>query len=360
MLKKLLVFYLLFVAAHLHAAHVVFRFDDSTMSADSVTMRVLHIFQEKQVPISIGIIPCDSNELPFEVTDSVYLSMLQSSNIEIALHGFNHANINNGGEFGTIDSLETDRRIRMGKAILESKLGKEIVTFIPPFNSINKYVPAILQNYSMYILSSNMYDYSYNSSIQYYPETLDKFLIRKGFFLAAVDAIENAHKNEICVLMFHHYDLENEKSWIRLNNLLESCVANPNVELHTFRSLYESGIYSNYQRYRANQFKSGAQKYFLHDGVLHTTWLCWMVHMLNALFYALVPLVALLMGWCVVRRKKVRLSKSVVTVSVLLSLAFFMLAMLQMSGPLTLLAMDVVVSVIGLVIYFVIVSVKSR
>ena len=359
-MRKIVLILILLVAVHLHAAHVVFRFDDPTMSADSVTMRVLHMFHEKQVPLSIAIIPCDSDELPFEVTDSVYLSMLNSPKIEIALHGFNHANIYDGGEFGMIDSLETDRRICMGKTILESKLGKEIVTFIPPFNSINKYVPTILQNYGIYILSSDMYDYSYDSNIQYYPETLDRSLARKGFVSKAVDAIENANKNEICVLMFHHYDLECEKSWIRLNNILDSCVANPNVELHTFRSLYESGIYSNYQRYRANQLKSGAQKYFLHEGVLHTTWLCWMVHVLNALFYAFVPLVALLIGWCVVRRKKVRLSKSVVTVSVLLSLAFFTLAMLQMSGPLTLLAMDVVVSVIGLVIYFVIVSVKAR
>ena len=359
-MRKILLLFILMLTVHVHAVHVVFRMDDPTISADSVTMRVLHMFQDKQVPLSIAMIPCDSDELPFEVTDSVYFSMLQSSNIEIALHGFNHANINNGGEFGTIDSLETDRRIRMGKTILESKLGKEIVTFIPPFNSINEYVPAILKNNGMYILSSDMYDYSYDSNIQYYPETLDKSLAKKGFVSAAVDAIENAYKDEICVLMFHHYDLECEKSWIRLNNILDSCVANPNVELHTFRSLYERGIYSNYQRYRANQLKSGAQKYFLHEGVLHTTWLCWMVHVLNALLYALVPLVALLIGWCVVRRKKVRLSKSVVAVSVLLSLAFFMLAMLQMSGPLTLLAMDVVGSVIGLVIYFVIVSVKSR
>ena len=173
-MRNILIFFLLLIVGRAHAISVIFRFDDPTMSADSVTMRVLHMFHEKQVPLSIAIIPCDSDELPFEVTDSVYLSMLNSPKIEIALHGFNHANIYDGGEFGMIDSLETDRRISTGKAILESKLGKEIVTFIPPFNSINKYVPTILQNYGIYILSSDMYDYSYDVNIQYYPETLDK------------------------------------------------------------------------------------------------------------------------------------------------------------------------------------------
>lgn len=336
-MRKIVLILTLLVAVHLHAVRVVFRFDDPTMSADSVTIRVLHMFQEKQVPLSIAMIPCDSDELPFEVTDSVYFSMLQSSNIEIALHGFNHANINNGGEFGSLDSLETDRRIRAGKTILESKLGKKIITFIPPFNSINKYVPTILQNYGMYILSSDMYDYSYDGNIQYYPETLDKSLARKGFVSAAVDAIENANKNEICVLMFHHYDLECEKSWIRLNNILDSCVANPNVELHTFRSLYESGIYSNYQRYRANRLKSGAQKYFLHEGVLHTTWLCWMVHVLNALFYALIPLL-LLIG---VSKRRSYYRNTIYAIVAFGCVAFFILAFFNVLGPLKLLGVDI-------------------
>ncbi len=336
-----------------HAVHVVFRLDDPTVAVDSVTMRVLHMFQEKQVPLSIAIIPCDSDELPFEVTDSVYFSMLQSSNIEIALHGFNHANINNGGEFGTIDSLETDRRIRMGKTILESKLGKEIVTFIPPFNSINKYVPKILQNYGIYILSSDMYDYSYDSSIQYHPETLDKSLARKGFVSAAVDAIEHAHMDEICVLMFHHYDLECEKSWIRLNNILDSCVANPNVELHTFRSLYESGIYSNYQRYRANQLRSGLQKYCLHEGVLHTTWMCWLVHLLNALMYALLPLL-LLVGWYS-HRKPLWL-----IVAILGCLSFGGMALWSVMGPMKLLALDMAYVVIVWVILWIVVRIRCK
>ena len=87
-MRKIVLILILLIAVHLHAAHVVFRFDDPTMSADSVTMRVLHMFHEKQVPLSIAMIPCDSDELPFEVIDSVYLSMPNSPKIEIALFPF--------------------------------------------------------------------------------------------------------------------------------------------------------------------------------------------------------------------------------------------------------------------------------
>ncbi len=322
------------------AVKVVFRLDDPTISADSVTMRVLHLFNEKEVPLTIAMIPCDSEEHPYNVTDSSFLKELQKPNIEIALHGYNHANINQHGEFGSLDLAETNRRVKLGKEILETQLDKEIVTFIPPFNTINKYVPhAMLQN-GLYILSSDMYDYSYEYGIQYFPETLDKSISRKGFISAAVDAIDNAWDDEVCVLMFHQYDFQNEVVWQRLSNVIDSCIANPNVELYTLRSLAESGEYSDWYRYRANQLRSGLQKYFLHDGVLHHTWLCLFVHILNALLYAMIPLL-LLIGWY--RKRKLLYLVAAICGSVL----FSALALLQLVGPIKLLALDVVyVSVI--------------
>ena len=338
MLKKLLVIYLLLVTVHLHAVNVVFRFDDPTISAaDSITLRVLRLFDEKQLPLSVAMIPCDSNELPFEVTDSIYFSILQSSNIETALHGLNHDNINGGGEFGCIDSIETERRIRLGKTILESQLGKDIVTFIPPYNSINRFVPKVMLNNGMYILSSDMYDYSYDNQIQYFPATLDKDLDRKGFVTGAKEAIDNALDTEICVLMFHVYDFKEEASWEKLEQLLDYCLMHPNVELHTFRSLYENGERLSYNRYRANQMKSGLQKYFLHKGVLHTTRLCWFVHILNALLYALIPLL-LLIG---IGKMRSYYRNTIYAIVAFGCVAFFMLAFFNVLGPLKLLGVDI-------------------
>jgi peptidoglycan/xylan/chitin deacetylase (PgdA/CDA1 family) len=334
-MKRIIFLLILFLnVLHIFAVKVVFRFDDPTILGDSITMRVLHLFNEKEIPLTIAMIPCDSAERPYTLTDSAYYEALQKPNIEIALHGYNHANINQHGEFGSLDLAETNRRIKLGKEILETQLDKELVTFIPPFNTTNKYVSqAMLQN-GLYILSSDMYDYSYEYGIQYFPETLDKSIGRKGFVSAAVDAIDNAWENEVCVLMFHHYDFEDEVAWQRLSNVIDSCIANPNVELYTLRSLAESGEYSDWYRYRANQLRSGLQKYFLHDGVLHHTWLCLFVHILNALLYAMIPLL-LLIGWY--RKRKLLYLVAAVCGSVL----FGALVLLHMLGPLKLLALDV-------------------
>lgn len=345
-MKRIIFILILFLnVLHIFAVKVVFRFDDPTISADSVTMRVLHLFNEKEVPLTIAMIPCDSAEQPYNVTDSAYIKELQKPNIEIALHGYNHANINQHGEFGTLDFPETNRRIKLGKEILESQLEKEIVTFIPPFNTINQHIPlAMLQN-GMYILSSDMYDYLYEYGIQYFPETLDKSLAKKGFVAAAVDAIDNAWDDEVCVLMFHHYDFKDEIVWKRLSNVIDSCIANPNVELYTLRSLAESGEYSDRYRYRANQLRSGLHKYFLHDGVLHKTWLCWLVHILNATLYAMIPLV-LLIGW---RQHR----KTFYIVASIFGAVFFgTLALLQMVTPLKLLALDVMYVLVVWIVMF--------
>lgn len=336
-MKNILVviIFITFIITKSFAVKVVFRLDDPTISADSVTMRVLHLFNEKEIPLTIAMIPCDSAEQPYIVTDSTYLKELQKPNIEIALHGYNHANINQYGEFGSLDFAETNRRIKLGKEILELQLSKDIVTFIPPFNTINRHVPqAMLQN-GFYILSSDMYDYSYEDGIQYFPETLDKSLAKKGFDAAAIDAIDNAWDDEVCVLMFHQYDFQDEVAWQRLSNLIDSCIADPNVEFYTFRSLAESGEFSDCHRYRANQLRNGLQKYFLHDAVLHHTWLCLFVHILNALLYAMIPLF-LLIGWY--RKRKLLYLVAAVCGSVL----FGALALLYMLGPLKLLALDVV------------------
>ena len=168
---------------------------------------------------------------------------------------------------------------------------------------------------------------------------------QKGIWQAAEDAIFGCkEKDAICVVMFHAYDLPDEASWQRLSMLLDACKADTTVALHTFRSLYESGNLSSQYRYKANQMHSLLQKHLLHPGVLHTTWLCWFVHVSNALMYALLPLLALLIGWGVLRRKKMALPKLVVIVGVLLGVVCFILPIMQIGGPMKVLMLDVLLS----------------
>lgn len=346
--RRLLIFISLFFALHVHAINVVFRLDDPTLQADSVSLRAVKLFNKKQVPLSIAIVSFDEQEqpiLPLIAADSLYLSELRGGNIELTLHGLTHEDINGKGEFGGLNYSEAQRRIRMGMDVLKSAVSQDIVTFIPPFNAFNDSTLVAMKDNGLFILSADMHSNIYRDGIQYYPETLGHLMKQKGIWHATEDAIFGCNqKDAICVVMFHAYDLPDEASWQRLEKLLDACKVDKNIELHTFRSLYDSGNLSTQYRYRANQLHSLLQKHLLHPGVLHTTWLCWLVHISNALMYALLPLLALLLGWCMFKRKKMTLTKPVLVVGVLLSVAFFMLPILQISAPMKVLMLDVVVS----------------
>lgn len=229
--------------------------------------------------------------------------------------------------------------------MLKSGISRNIVTFIPPFNAFNDSTLVVMIDNGLFILSADMHSNIYRDGIQYYPETLGHLMQQKGMWQAAKDAIFGCkQKDAICVVMFHAYDLPDEASWQRLEKLLDACKADKNVELHTFRSLYESGDLSPQYRYAANQMHSLLQKHLLHPGVLHTTWLCWFVHISNALMYALLPLLALLLGWCIHKRKKLTLTKPVLVVGVLLAVVFFILPIMQIGGPMKVLALDLLLS----------------
>lgn len=340
---------LLLLCTRIHAVQVVFRLDDPRPVCDSVSMRVVQLFNAKQVPLTIAMVPCDSCEntitLPIS-NNSQYIAAIQQDNIELALHGLTHQNINEAGEFGGLDSTETVRRIAKGKQALQAIFDKEISTFIPPFNAWNEHTLTAMRMHGMNVISADMFTPIYAYSVHYFPETLGHLMRQKGIWSATEEAIMGCkEKDAVCVVMFHAYDLPDEQSWEQLESLLDACKANEDVQCHTYQSLLASGVESSAIRYSANQLRSGLQKYCLHEGVLHTTWLCWIVHVLNALLYALLPLV-LLVGWFR-RRQALRLIASIVG-----CLMFGALALWSVMGPMKLLAMDMVyVVIVGVILW---------
>ena len=116
MRKILSIVFLFVLALHVNAINVVYRLDDPTLQSDSVSMRAVKLFNEKQVPLSIAMVSGDEQEQPILPTtaDSLYISELQDRNIELTLHGFNHQDINQQGEFGGISYAEAQRRMRTG------------------------------------------------------------------------------------------------------------------------------------------------------------------------------------------------------------------------------------------------------
>ena len=344
----------IFAALCLHclpilSVNVVFRYDDLTLNPNETDKKVVELFSELNVPLSIAVIPCDSNEQPIPLTDSTLLTQLQSSNFEIALHGLTHQDLQHQGEFVALNKEETYRRIHKGKQILESATGKTINTFIPPYNAINTYVPLALQRDSISILSADMFN-NIRGGVQYYPETLGHLMKQTGIWNATQTTISHCKETDaICAVMFHAYDLSTDNDWQQLQNLLAYCQSSPDVCLYTFSSLCGSGKHSHYIRYRANQLESGLQKRFLQRGVLHSTWLCVLIHLLNALLYALlaIPFGVL---YCQ-RLEDTRLRQIAIICFVTIGIGSFLLAWLHTFGPLKLLAISFGANVVCSVLY---------
>lgn len=149
--------------------------------------------------------------------------------------------------------------------------------------------------------------------------------------------------------MFHAYDLSTDNAWQQLRELLAYCKSSPNVCLFTFSSLQASGKHSSYIRYHANQFESGLQKKFLQYGVLHTTWFCVVIHLLNALLYAIL---AVLFGWlCCRKLSNTRLRNVAIICFFIIGFGGFLLAWLHTFGPLKLLAISIGANAICGVLY---------
>ena len=221
------------MAVQAHAIHVVFRLDDPRPMCDSVSMRVVQLFNAKQVPLTIAIVPCDSCEniiTPPISTNSQYVAAIQQDNIELALHGLTHQNINGAGEFGGLDSTEAVRRIAKGKQALQAIFDKEISTFIPPFNAWNEHTLTAMRMHGMNVISADMFTPIYADDMYYFPETLGHLMAQKGMWRAAEEAIMGCEEKEaVCVVMFHAYDLPDEQTWQQLESLLDACKANEEI-----------------------------------------------------------------------------------------------------------------------------------
>lgn len=231
------------------ALNVVFRYDDPTLKPDSITQEMLVFFKENNTPITIALVPCDANEEYIAPTDSNWLYLLQSDNIEIALHGLTHQAINNAGEFGNLSLDESYRKINKGKQYVE-KYFKSVETFIPPFNAYSSETLKSLDSLNFKTISADLFlSHSLeNKTINYFPETLGHLMDEMEMFEAAQYAItNNENLNSTCVIMFHHYDINTPEKFNKMRNVVEYCTDNQNINTYKFRDLPQNASPYRYQ-----------------------------------------------------------------------------------------------------------------
>ena len=282
--------FLLSITIQAYALNVVFRYDDPTLQPDSITQEMLVFFKEKDIPITIALIPCDANEEYITPTDSNWLHLLQGDNVEIALHGLTHQVINNAGEFGNLNIDENYRRIYKGKQYIE-KYFKPVETFIPPFNAYNSETLKVLDSLNFNTISSDLFlSHSLSSTkINYLPETLGHLMDKMEMFEAAKFSItNNENLNSTCVVMFHRYDIDTSEKFNKMKQVVEYCANNTHIKTFHFRDLKQN---SSSYRYKLNYEYNFLYKQLNLWGCLHETSFLLFIKFLNILIHLLIAII---------------------------------------------------------------------
>ncbi len=295
-MKKLSTLIMLFLVSQFSFSQqikVVFRYDDFILRQDSLNESIVNTFQKYNIPLVLGVIPCDKNEQVILDNNYNYLSVLkrgvQNKSIEIALHGLNHSRIING-EFGGLKCEEQYRRMDKGKNILDSIFHQPLVsTFIPPWNAYDESTLAVMEKLGLNTISSALTTNQsiVNPMISYLPCTLEEF--------NPLLEVLNKNKNRECivVVMFHRYNFDEQFTIVNLDGLLSTINKLEYAKPTTFKQIYNSGEIVSESRILANLKSSLLYKWLKLYGTIQTeSFLKW-IRIANLVFYLLCYLIIL-------------------------------------------------------------------
>jgi peptidoglycan/xylan/chitin deacetylase (PgdA/CDA1 family) len=137
---------------------IVFRNDDiQEFTGSAAERRFLQLFVENGIPQTYALVPF-KKDLEKEGDLLSLLKDQQAKGLaEIALHGYAHENHagKRRSEFAGRPFEEQLERIRSGKAHLERIFQREIVAFIPPFNSYDQHTLRACAQNGIKVLSSS-------------------------------------------------------------------------------------------------------------------------------------------------------------------------------------------------------------
>lgn len=263
---------------------IVFRYDDFTLSTDTMNEKIVHLFQKHNIPLVLGVIPFDASEKVIFQEDYAFLPVLkqgvQNQTIEIALHGYNHAKVSSNGEFGNVSQEEQNRRLRLGKHYLDSVFQQQTVTLIPPWNAYDGNTLSVMDKSGLKIISSSLtinQPYS-NEEINYFPHTIGN----PALLIPTLE--QNKKRSGVIVLMFHPYDLNSHFTLQDLDNLL-SKVSKHNINFTTFKGLITEKEIATGKRFRANMEINLMSKLLNMHGILYSTGRAFFVRILNLFIY---------------------------------------------------------------------------
>lgn len=195
---------------------VVFRYDDySSLSNTPLEQEILEIFENNNIPLTIGVIPFAVNNpynpdpqdlLPLEKEKlDILKTAIKKGFAEVALHGYSHqANADNKlSEFSGIPNQRQLELISVGKKYLEEAINTPISVFIPPWNSYDQSTIIALEELEFLTLSANKDGLIPESTdLSFLPATCSLDEVREGILAAR----RSSTNEPLLVVLFHGYD----------------------------------------------------------------------------------------------------------------------------------------------------------
>lgn len=288
-MRQIVTFLFFFISLTLNAMNAVFRYDDFRLATDSLDKEMIRLFIEKNIPISLAVVPCYNDE-SFAINNDSFLDSLKhlvaEGQVEICLHGLTHQQIANG-EFANVTYNEQYRRLSKGKQFLDSVFQRSICTFIAPFNAYDAITLQIINELDMPVLSGGLHsgqDWS-NLAITYYPWTID----HPRQFKRAIE--ENTHRPGTIILMYHHYDIDKDYNLDSLSYILDYICSRKDVSTTTFEHLYREGISGSSHQAKINLEQNLLSKALHTKNMFNETWYIEIVRIANIAIYMFIVLI---------------------------------------------------------------------
>jgi hypothetical protein len=283
--KLLYIISLLFILGHLSLnavaenlnprINLIFRYDDYTLKPKINNDSLLNVFKKNNIPLCVGIVPVDKdgkliNELNTEQLNN-FKSRIDRKEIEITLHGYNHAstvpnkfisilNKKYNSEFAFLNYEKQYERLSIAKFKLDSLLGINIQTFVPPWNMYDNNTLKALENLKFKIISADINGPSDNKNIKYIPDTQEDF----DDFVGIINKYKN--KNVTIVVLFHPYSFKgccpeypnkySERiSFYQLDTILKWINKQNNIDVYTFSTINKKEDFDE-TRFKLNSTKT--------------------------------------------------------------------------------------------------------
>ncbi len=195
---------------------ILFRSDDFYLNGRPSENKIISIFNNNNIKITLGVIPFDMKGLPF--TEGLPLD-LDISNCQLCVHGYKHERregVGLKGEFSGLPLAEQFDMLYKGKKQLELIINKEVPAFIPPFNVADMTTLAALESigFRQILVGQTYIGVRNDHQVQQILTGVEHFHFLKTpvFRFISLYPFRYLFRNVLLVVLFHPYNFKEIKN----------------------------------------------------------------------------------------------------------------------------------------------------